>query len=56
VCFRIAQNGRYVNPARLRSPAAKPVPDTARGVFVATRDMLLSELDAGPFVASGEAL
>jgi murein DD-endopeptidase MepM/ murein hydrolase activator NlpD len=56
VCFRIAQNGRYVNPARLRSPAAKPVPDAARGVFVATRDMLLSELDAGPFVASGEAL
>jgi len=56
VCFRIAQNGRYVNPARLRSPAAKPVPDVARDVFVATRDMLLSELDAGPFVASGEAL
>jgi murein DD-endopeptidase MepM/ murein hydrolase activator NlpD len=56
VCFRIAQNGRYVNPARLRSPAAKPVPDAARDAFVATRDMLLSELDAGPFVASGEAL
>jgi murein DD-endopeptidase MepM/ murein hydrolase activator NlpD len=56
VCFRIAQNGRYVNPVRLPSPAAKPVPDMARDAFVATRDMLLSELDAGPFVASGEAL
>jgi murein DD-endopeptidase MepM/ murein hydrolase activator NlpD len=56
VCFRIAQNGRYVNPASLRSPAAKPVPDVARDAFVVTRDMLLSELDAGPFVASGEAL
>jgi len=56
VCFRIAQNGRYVNPAGLRTPAAKPVPETARGVFFAVRDTLLSELDAGPFVASGEAL
>ena len=56
VCFRIAQNGRYVNPASLQSPAAKPVPDVARDTFVATRDTLLSELDAGPFVASGEAL
>ena len=57
VCFRIAQNGRYVNPARIQSPAAKPVPDANHAdAFVATRDMLLSELDAGPFVASGEAL
>jgi murein DD-endopeptidase MepM/ murein hydrolase activator NlpD len=56
VCFRIAQNGRYVNPASLRSPPAKPVPDAVRDSFVATRDTLLSELDAGPFVASGEAL
>lgn len=56
VCFRVAQDGRYVNPAGIRSPAAKPVPETARGTFIATRDTLLSELDAGPLVASGEAL
>jgi murein DD-endopeptidase MepM/ murein hydrolase activator NlpD len=56
VCFRITQNGRYVNPASLRSPAAKPVPEAVRDDFVATRNTLLSELDAGPLVASGEAL
>jgi murein DD-endopeptidase MepM/ murein hydrolase activator NlpD len=56
VCFRITQNGRYVNPASLRSPPAKPVSDAARDIFIATRDTLLSELDAGPFIASGEAL
>ena len=26
VCFRVAKNGQYVNPARLRSPAGPPVP------------------------------
>jgi murein DD-endopeptidase MepM/ murein hydrolase activator NlpD len=56
VCFRVAQNGRFVNPAGIKSPAAKPVPETARDAFIASRDALLSELDAGPFSASGEAL
>jgi murein DD-endopeptidase MepM/ murein hydrolase activator NlpD len=56
VCFRVAQNGRYVNPANLEIPVAKPVSDAVRDAFVATRDTLLSELDAGTFVASGEAL
>jgi murein DD-endopeptidase MepM/ murein hydrolase activator NlpD len=56
VCFRMAQNGRYVNPAGLKSPPAKPVPEAAREAFIATRDTLLSELDAGPFIASGGAL
>jgi len=56
VCFRVAKDGRYVNPAGIQSPAAKPVPEEAHEAFLAARDTLLSELDAGPFVASGEAL
>jgi murein DD-endopeptidase MepM/ murein hydrolase activator NlpD len=56
VCFRIAKNGSYVNPARILSPPADPVSDSMRATFDATRDTLLSELDSGPFVATGEAL
>jgi len=56
VCFRIAKNGRYVNPARVQSPAAKPIPPEAREEFAAVRDSLLSELNNGPFVATEEAL
>jgi murein DD-endopeptidase MepM/ murein hydrolase activator NlpD len=56
VCFRVANNGSYVNPARVKSPAAKPIPSDAREAFVARRDLLLSELDAGPYVATAEAL
>jgi murein DD-endopeptidase MepM/ murein hydrolase activator NlpD len=56
VCFRIAKDGRYVNPARIEGLAVKPIPDANRVFCIATRDLLLSELDAGPFIASGEAL
>ncbi len=56
VCFRIAKNGSYVNPARILSPPADPVSQASRAAFNATRDTLLSELDSGPFVATGEAL
>jgi murein DD-endopeptidase MepM/ murein hydrolase activator NlpD len=55
-CFRIAKNGSYVNPARILSPPAEPVTDASRAAFVATRDTMLAELDAGPLVATGEAL
>jgi len=56
VCFRVTRNGSYVNPARVEAPAAKPIPDENRDEFYAVRDELLSELDAGPFVATGDAL
>lgn len=56
VCFRIAKDGRYVNPARVQSPAAKPIPPEARETFAAVRDSLLSELNSGPYVATEEAL
>jgi len=45
-----------VNPASIRSPAARPIDESVREDFYAVRDALLSELESGPFVASGEAL
>jgi hypothetical protein len=56
VCFRIAKNGSYVNPARILSPPADPGSDSSRAAFDATRDTLLAQLDSGPFVDTGEAL
>jgi murein DD-endopeptidase MepM/ murein hydrolase activator NlpD len=56
VCFRVAKDGRYVNPASMPGPSPKPIRETSRDEFYAVRDTLLSELDSGPFVASGEAL
>jgi murein DD-endopeptidase MepM/ murein hydrolase activator NlpD len=56
VCFRVARNGSYVNPARVEAPIAKPISDASRAEFYAARDALLSELDAGPLVATGDAL
>jgi murein DD-endopeptidase MepM/ murein hydrolase activator NlpD len=44
VCFRIAKNGRYVNPARLRSPVGPPVPKEMLPVFHAAADQLFGEL------------
>ena len=55
VCFRIAKDGRYVDPRRLQTPAGDPVPPELLASFQVTRDVLLSELDAGPLVAVEEA-
>jgi murein DD-endopeptidase MepM/ murein hydrolase activator NlpD len=56
VCFRIAKEGRYVDPMRVASPIGPPVALEQKPQFLATRDVLLAELDAGPLVAVGEAL
>jgi murein DD-endopeptidase MepM/ murein hydrolase activator NlpD len=45
VCFRVQKDGRYVNPATLRSPAGDPIPGGLIPVFRAKRDLLLAELD-----------
>ncbi len=55
VCFRIAKDGRYVDPRRLQTPAGDPVPPELLASFQVTRDVLLAELDAGPLVAAEEA-
>ena len=56
VCFRITKDGRYVNPARLRTPARHPVAPEEMLAFSSARDVLLAELAAGALVATDEAL
>jgi murein DD-endopeptidase MepM/ murein hydrolase activator NlpD len=57
VCFRIAQDGRYVNPAKLGGPGGEPVPPEARYSFYQVRDAMLAELGSGSLVtATQEAL
>ena len=56
VCFRIAKNGRYVNPLTLKSPAGKPIPKSKWMDFAVVRDTLLSDLDVRRLAAVGEAL
>lgn len=45
VCFRVQKDGSYVNPAKLRTPAGDPIPAALRPTFLASRDLLLAELD-----------
>ncbi len=57
VCFRITQDGRYVNPAALGGPGGEPVPPEARYGFYQIRDALLADLGSGSLVtATQEAL
>ncbi|MCP5056796.1 MAG: M23 family metallopeptidase [bacterium] len=49
--FRLKQHGRYLNPATLQTPPAKPIPAEAMARFHATRDALLRELDPPPLMA-----
>jgi len=56
VCFRIARDGRYVNPARLRTPAGDPVAPHQLPAFQETTAALLTELDGGSRLASESAL
>ena len=56
VCFRVAKNGQYVNPARIKSPAGPPLPARSADEFQVHRDTLLAVLDLGTLVASDEAL
>ena len=56
VCFRIAKNGRYVNPARLRTPAGDPIPEALMPLFGGSRDLLLAELNGASLAATQEAL
>jgi murein DD-endopeptidase MepM/ murein hydrolase activator NlpD len=56
VCFRIAQDGRYFDPAKLHTPAGEPILAQRRPEFLASRDELLARLDASTLVATDEAL
>jgi murein DD-endopeptidase MepM/ murein hydrolase activator NlpD len=56
VCFRIAQDGRYFNPAKLHTPAGDSISAQKRPEFLASRDSLLARLDTGTAAAANEAL
>ena len=56
VCFRVAKDGTYVNPAKLRSPPADPIASQHESAFQRVRDQLLAELDPTPTIDVGEAL
>jgi murein DD-endopeptidase MepM/ murein hydrolase activator NlpD len=45
VCFRIAKDGRYVDPKKLRSPAGKPIPSNEFADFESRRNALFAALD-----------
>lgn len=46
-CFRVARNGRFVDPRSLASPAASPVPDEQWLSFRESRDARLADLLSG---------
>jgi murein DD-endopeptidase MepM/ murein hydrolase activator NlpD len=54
--FRMKQDGRYVNPARITTPSAAPIPDDAHPRFASACDRILAELDPQPLAAINEAL
>jgi murein DD-endopeptidase MepM/ murein hydrolase activator NlpD len=56
VCFRIAQDGRYFNPAKLHTPAGDAVSAQRRPEFLLSRDSLLARLETGVQSATNEAL
>jgi murein DD-endopeptidase MepM/ murein hydrolase activator NlpD len=56
VCFRVAKNGKYVNPIQLPTPEGPPLPNEFKRNFQARRDTLLASLDSGTLVAADEAL
>lgn len=56
VCFRVQQEGRYVNPLHIASPAGEPIARADWPAFSSRRDILLSHLGVTTLVAAEEAL
>ncbi|HTO07748.1 MAG TPA: peptidoglycan DD-metalloendopeptidase family protein [Myxococcota bacterium] len=55
--FRIAQNGHYLDPLRMRIDAGEPVPPRARSRFAKLREMRLAELrEAHPAIVLDAAM
>ncbi len=50
--FRLKQNGRYVNPATLDTPPARPIPAAQMASFQVARAELAQQLDPVPMVAA----
>jgi murein DD-endopeptidase MepM/ murein hydrolase activator NlpD len=56
VCFRVAKDGKYVNPIQLPTPESPPLAGQFTKTFQAHRDTMLASLDSGTLVAADEAL
>ena len=54
---KLKQNGRYLNPASLRTPAGDPIPEAELARFAEARDHKLRDLDPRSLmVVTSEAL
>jgi murein DD-endopeptidase MepM/ murein hydrolase activator NlpD len=53
--YRMIKNGVFVNPLKIQSPRAEPVPGAEREAFEATRDRVLALLDGAPPAATRTA-
>jgi murein DD-endopeptidase MepM/ murein hydrolase activator NlpD len=56
LCFRLAKEGAYVNPAKMHAASGDPIPRSARERFAALSDELMAALDPRPLVVTNEAL
>lgn len=56
VCFRVQQNGRYVNPASIEAPTAEPIAPRHFQAFAILRDRQLARLGPMSMVATDEAM
>ncbi len=56
LCFRLAKEGEYVNPATMHARGGEPIPRGARSRFDAQSGELLAALDPRPLVVTNEAL
>ena len=53
--YRMIQNGVYLNPLKIQSPPAEPVPHAERAAFEAAREQELALLDRAPASAARTA-
>ncbi len=56
VCFRVKQDGSYVDPLKISSPAGDPVEYDRLAQFQSVRDRLLADLGSSPISLVDEAL
>ena len=57
VCFRVAKDGKFVNPSRVPTPAGPPVPSDLLERFSGERKMLMAKLgQQAPLVSTRQAL
>lgn len=54
--YDLKKDGKAVNPAKVKTPPAPPIPESQFEAFAATRDTTLTELDPTPIASLGEAL